>query len=48
MLNLRIEENNKSTISIFNSLSKELSLWKIIAIISIGLNILNLVLVFIV
>ena len=48
MLNLRIEENNKSTISMFNSLSKELSMWKIIAIISIGLNIVNLVLVLIV
>ena len=48
MLNLRIEENNKSTINMFNSLSKELSMWKIIAVISIGLNILNLVLVFIV
>ncbi len=48
MLNLRIEENNKSTISMFNSLSKELSMWKIIVIISIGLNILNLVLFFIV
>ena len=45
---LRIEENNKSTISMFNSLSKELSMWKIIVIISIGLNILNLVLFFIV
>ena len=48
MLNLRIEENNKSTISMFNTLSKDLSTWKIIAIISIGLNILNLVLAFIV
>ena len=48
MLNLRIEDNNKSTISMFNSLSKELSMWKIIAIISIGLNILNFVLLFLI
>lgn len=45
MLNLRIEENNISTISMFNSISKDLSMWKIIAMISIILNLLNLILI---
>lgn len=45
MVNLRIEENNKSTISMINSISKELSMWKTIAIISIVLNLLNLILI---
>jgi hypothetical protein len=47
MLNLRIEENNKSTISMINSVSKELSMWKIVAIISIVFNLLNLILIII-
>jgi hypothetical protein len=45
MVNLRIEENNKSAISMINSVLKELWMWKIVAIISIVLNLLNIILI---
>lgn len=47
IINSRLEENQKIAIQLIESLTKDLSTWKIVAICSIIFNVINLILIFV-